>query len=283
MAFPTNPSNRELYLSPYTNTLYRYNIFDDKWSRKEVNGSLPWTPNDIITVAWYDASDSGTITESGGAVSSWADKSGNGYDLTQGSGSLQPTTGTRTIGDGLNVIDFDGSEALEALSLPIGTSGDVAVFMVAEIDVVDNSNDSLFAMNSATYDFQLSANDASQFYGRVQTAAASNLSLSGGPFAGPSIFNLNFKRSDSSTLNAYIDGVSKGSNNSYLFALDATQDLKCMENRGGSNKLDGCCGEFIVMNDITDETRQKIEGYLAWKWGLTTNLPESHPYKNAAP
>jgi hypothetical protein len=29
--------------------------------------------------------------------------------------------------------------------------------------------------------------------------------------------------------------------------------------------------------------REKIEGYLAWKWGLQANLPSNHPYKNATP
>jgi hypothetical protein len=29
--------------------------------------------------------------------------------------------------------------------------------------------------------------------------------------------------------------------------------------------------------------RQKIEGYLAWKWGIQASLPAAHPYRNAAP
>jgi hypothetical protein len=29
--------------------------------------------------------------------------------------------------------------------------------------------------------------------------------------------------------------------------------------------------------------RQKVEGYLAWKWGLSNSLPATHPFKNAAP
>jgi hypothetical protein len=33
--------------------------------------------------------------------------------------------------------------------------------------------------------------------------------------------------------------------------------------------------------DISDV--EKAEGYLAHKWGLTGNLPVSHPYKNTAP
>lgn len=32
----------------------------------------------------------------------------------------------------------------------------------------------------------------------------------------------------------------------------------------------------------TSEVEQ-MEGYLAWKWGLTANLPPTHPYKNTAP
>ena len=28
---------------------------------------------------------------------------------------------------------------------------------------------------------------------------------------------------------------------------------------------------------------EKAEGYLAHKWGMTSNLPVSHPYKNTAP
>jgi hypothetical protein len=28
---------------------------------------------------------------------------------------------------------------------------------------------------------------------------------------------------------------------------------------------------------------EKAEGYLAWKWGLTSLLPSSHPYKTVKP
>jgi len=43
-------------------------------------------------------------------------------------------------------------------------------------------------------------------------------------------------------------------------------------------------GEIIVFQDeLSVSNRQKIEGYLAWKWGLQANLPSSHPYYNSAP
>jgi len=46
----------------------------------------------------------------------------------------------------------------------------------------------------------------------------------------------------------------------------------------------GSLGEILVYHSILpDSDRQKVEGYLSWKWGLEGNLPGSHPYKNAPP
>ena len=46
----------------------------------------------------------------------------------------------------------------------------------------------------------------------------------------------------------------------------------------------GYVGEIIAYpSEISDLQRQQIEGYLAWKWGLQDNLPDSQPYKNAPP
>src|SRR5439155_19226332 len=67
------------------------------------------TPPVAGYAAWYDASDTSTITASSNAVSQWNDKSGNGYHLTQGTGSRQPLTNTDTI-NGLNVIKFDATD-----------------------------------------------------------------------------------------------------------------------------------------------------------------------------
>ena len=47
---------------------------------------------------------------------------------------------------------------------------------------------------------------------------------------------------------------------------------------------DGNFCEFMLFNNALNTLqRQQIEGYLAWKWGLQTSLPASHPFKNAPP
>jgi len=45
--------------------------------------------------------------------------------------------------------------------------------------------------------------------------------------------------------------------------------------------LDGNIAELLCYTnsyDMTTTTRQQIEAYLAWKWGLQTYLPSNHPY-----
>jgi hypothetical protein len=42
--------------------------------------------------------------------------------------------------------------------------------------------------------------------------------------------------------------------------------------------------EFMIFQYLmSDAEKQRIEGYLAWKWGLRNLLPANHPYKNAVP
>ena len=44
----------------------------------------------------------------------------------------------------------------------------------------------------------------------------------------------------------------------------------------------GLVGEVISFGTkLPDATRQKVEGYLAHKWGLVGNLPSNHPYKQS--
>jgi hypothetical protein len=76
-------------------------------ARKAAAGGF--TPNDISgLIAWYDASDSGTVTQSSGAVSAWADKSASGYDLAAPVGN-EPVTGSTTL-NGLATIESAGND-----------------------------------------------------------------------------------------------------------------------------------------------------------------------------
>ena len=73
----------------------------------------------------------------GGSLSCWADKSGNSNDVTQGTGSAQPTLNFNQQ-NGLPTIDFDGGDKL---TMPSGLypipNGDNTVIIVAKQDATN--------------------------------------------------------------------------------------------------------------------------------------------------
>jgi hypothetical protein len=53
---------------------------------------------------------------------------------------------------------------------------------------------------------------------------------------------------------------------------------------GNAGSFNGYFSEILVYNTaLSTSDRQKVEGYLSWKWGLQTNLSSSHPYYSSAP
>ena len=70
--------------------------------------------------------------------------------------------------------------------------------------------------------------------------------------------------------------------------LKTTAGMNIFRNRG-SQSFGGKLFEFIVAQGQPgtgggDKTYiEQAEGYIAHKWGLTANLPVSHPYKSVAP
>jgi len=244
-------------------------------------GGPTWTPEQITTLQWSDAADADTITEIAGDVAQWDDKSGNENHLTQSTGTNQPRTGVRTL-NGLNILNYNG-DFLEVASFPVPASGDIAIFAVSEVDVVTNNSDSMFSMDSSDNDFTFRA-ESSPFTGRINTTGiGNNVTLTDGPHEGPSIYNTNFDFTGLAKYNAFIDGTQRASNTNYSTKLNTPQSFKLMATRNGTSPLDGAVGEVILVEDVSEATRQLIEGYLAWKWGLQASLPYEHPFKNGAP
>ena len=54
---------------------------------------------------------------------------------------------------------------------------------------------------------------------------------------------------------------------------------------GSARAYSGYMGDLFVStsSSFTDNSRQAIEGYLAWKYGIQGSLPAGHPYKSTAP
>jgi len=242
-----------------------------------------WTPAEIATSAWFDASDTSTITESGGLVSQWADKGTTASEhLVQGTGANQMSTGLQTM-NGLNVLSSTvASKSMQNLTFPVPASGNLTLSFVARIDGQTTHHASLVSMDAGA-DWQLAADNASRFDGALHSSnlGSSVDTLSGGPYTGPNIWVIVFDK-DNSVKKIYVDGVERSSG-TYTDLLSPIQKLSVFANRSGSQYVYGLFGEMIIHEDVSSNQRQINEGYLAWKWGLESSLPVDHPYKDGAP
>jgi hypothetical protein len=81
-------------------------------------------------ILWLEA-DYG-VTESGGAVSAWGDRTSNAYSFTQGTAGNRPTLTAAQI-NGLPVLRFDGGDWLSMSTTLLNTSGTTAeIYIVAD-------------------------------------------------------------------------------------------------------------------------------------------------------
>ena len=231
-------------------------------------GSLaPFTPEEITTTAWFDASDTGTITQSAGDVSQWSDKSGNGNHATQGTASSQPRTGDATI-NGKNVLSFGGYSDTNFLETTLTQLTTVSMYYVLNptVNGANQNNTVLSATETAWND--------------------------GGAFINVEDYLTTAARHTGRAFNSsYLNGVLSEQNHGFspaFFSHHGTgvttvgQSYHIGHNRflGQEWPYNGTMGEIIICPaDHDATTRQKFEGYLAHKWGLTALLPAGHPYK----
>lgn len=84
------------------------------------------------------------------------------------------------------------------------------------------------------------------------------------------------------TMGYYSNGTLVASNGVQNGTTTVTNTL-FLNGRNNTNTVSfpGYVAEVIIFSNALDNFgRQQIEGYLAWKWGLTSLLPATHPYKS---
>ena len=218
-----------------------------------------WTPADIDTALWFDAADASTIIESGGDVSQWNDKSGNG-DNAIWSGS-KPTYELGAF-NGKDSIYFDGTDLLQISGFNLDLSPFTIIFVgEGVLSSAGLNNIPRFYFNNSNISYFYSSTAG---WAEDRTKRLLSWSFDG-------VNSHTIHRNASSTATA-TQAATSGLVNDYVIG------------RGGSNYSDGRFCEYIVLRrNATTAERQKLEGYLAHKWGLTANLPADHPYKTAVP
>jgi hypothetical protein len=248
-------------------------------------GKQTFSPLDLSPALWLDASDTATITASGGSVSQWNDKSGNGRNVTQGTAAAQPTTGTRTL-NGLNVLNFDGGDGLVSANsfTEFRTNKAVTVAFVVITDRTNAANEGIVSADSGLYDFNT---------GFVVERSTTNLQYAIGAGSGGGVSAYSVRRVANTTTTAMLvvtdvsasantTGMSVNAVAQSLTIIDGTMATSSFLSTGsaahrigigfrpsyGSLHLDGAIAEVIVTASVlTAAQRSGLETYLRNKWG----------------
>ena len=238
------------------------------------NASTTFDPRNIPGLAlWFDAADASTITLNGSAVSQWNDKSGGRRNIVQATALNQPAY----TQNGLNsraVVTFDGTSDRLLRTASDGTLTKLtrSLFIVAKLTNASGER-CLFDIG-----FYLALTQSGTT-GRWYDPAVSTFTF---PSAGSAYVcsiaqdsTFGELRTNGGTPAA--TGGAATSSGTGAFGIGSIADGTGVFWQGDIAEVCYYTGK------LSDSHRQAIEGYLAWKWGLSGNLPSGHPYKGGEP
>ncbi|MGU3668022.1 hypothetical protein ACLBX9_27865 [Methylobacterium sp. A49B] len=233
--------------------------------------------------AWHDVNDSSTFDLSGGLVTQFRDKSGNGITLTGSAGS-RPTYSAAGY-NGLPAMIFDGSTTF------LGTSGNVSTLPSGA------ANGTIVAVAQCA-----STPQGGSVLAGYGGGGGGNYRSVGPVYPNPTVGmgTIGFDRGGSYTwvgfdriavveFNAADCGIWTDGNPRESFGATTLTTTSPSQYFIGKHYVygmnwTGAVQEVFVINGIlSDSDRQKLEGYLAWKWGLQGQLPAGHTYASAPP
>jgi len=249
----------------------------------QAGSTVAWTPASLPDLrVWLDATTIAGIGN-GSTVATWPAAGSTTYSAIQTNASRQPTYLASGL-NGLPALSFNGTtSAMQIPSLPLNSY--MSVFVVGQfttqrpmlIEHGPNANTSdgfyFYGTQSATWLVRRAELNYALGTPGWAGSSAGIASLVYGGVPSPGGYYLNgTQQSNVSTFGGLLGNSAR------------TDTLNLMARNGSQANSQGIVGEILLVNAALSEClRQKMEGYLAWKWGLQASLPVNHPYRNAPP
>ena len=255
-----------------------------------------WLPEVVPLTLWLDAADLSTLSVGTQGVDAWRDKSGNARDATT---TVRRPAFLENAQNGRPAVNFTASSAtkLDTPAFSIAPTRQFCAFVVASTAgllggstyrrawVARGTNpDSLSA--GATY--------AQGYMGSGADAGTAMLIAGGTGITAPMVsglgntapvlltgaFGTAGAASNENTISA--NGGARQSLAGQSGALSTTGiRIGSDVSTAGGSSWNAWVAEIIFTGAIDFSTLQEIEGYLAWKWGVT--LDPAHPFVNRPP
>jgi len=226
---------------------------------------------------WYDASDpynTGNPPAIGTVISTWVDKSNNGYN------TLSSNNDVTLENDGKYYLNFMTSSYFITPSMNWIINSYYTIFFVETYTktpysgrngvLIGGSGLIRYDGQKTQMNFGLQGNPSLNIY---------NLPLE----ISTKIWSFTFTSSPSAyRQSAYLNGNFLTANNASGYVGGGPNCIGSPDGSGGNQIYNNYVGKMreilAYRSDMTTSDRQKVEGYLAWKWGLQSSLPTSHPY-----
>jgi hypothetical protein len=235
---------------------------------------VPWTPAALGAnlLAWLDASDAATITVTGSGVSQWNDKSSFGRHGRQTNDPKRPAYAP-------GKVTFSGQLVLDmAAFVAYPIAYDYLVVGKPNNGTTPGSSGWRVIFQTGADHFPLLVNPSNN----VGVYPAAGLYTDASLIWPSNTLGMVYAQlSDVSPVSMSRDGASLVS---LAPSFGETGRVTELGNRASVTMPFGEINEVIMVPyGASLDTRQRLEGYAAWKWGLQANLPANHPYKNWPP
>jgi hypothetical protein len=231
---------------------------------------VPYTNYFPLSIAgctmWLDGADSSKVLLNGSTVSQWTDKSAAGNNATQPTAGNQPSysaSGIVFAGNQWLITPIDVNPTAESFFIVFKTTNNLA-----EIFSGTNVNGrEVLVVSGVMYLSKYGTNPV-------------GLTPNGGSVSTNTVTLFDYQYTTSLvTLN--LNGLQTGSGAPPV-TYSGTGTSYIGSSTYAPNNMYGTIYEIIYYNvSLTSNQRQSIEGYLAWKWGIT--LTNTHPYYTTPP
>jgi hypothetical protein len=252
-----------------------------------------WTPASLATLpaGWWDFSDESTITlasgsfAAGGPISAIANKGSGASSAIQATSAKQPAY-SRTAFNGAKsgaTFNYTNAQMLTIASgMPTGTTA-TTVFGVASATTSTLSfpcvlfrGTSGLTGASAALEYPATTNWGYSIWGTANNSGITGINT-------PAVISGSADLTDN--LRVYVNGTQASTASATGMNISGTSGVVGAVSDGFTQGYwAGSIAETLILGYLASTSdRQKVEGYLAWKWGLQANLPAGHPYKSSAP
>jgi len=259
--------------------------------------AFAFTPTSTATqpCLWLDSSNTDKLARNGTEITGWNDSSASGVNYTSMFPSANPEYSYDPITKKYGVL-FGSKGVTSGLgntttSPFASTISQVSIFVVARFNNVFTTN-TMYSSQTGASPMRFTAKNGNQTSGATITAPPENGATS--PFAfSSSVITSPFVFSSVSTTTSNTNTISVNGTQAYTVseAISISSGTLIYLGYGVNSPIlslsqgyNGYIFEYLIYPYAVSSTeRQKLEGYLAWKWGTQGSLAATHPYYFSAP